>query len=1333
MANEQMITEIISESAFKQLDKLYEDLQRATDQYAKFGSQILDVNKDISGSKSMADLEKALEKQVLIEEKITQAKLKTQLAEEKLAQTKLRTLMLSERQAEKEAALNKKTEDAIKSKEAAAKRAADNEKKSSESAYNAAIKVVVSEKEKQKALEASEALARSASASNKQRAEAEEALRQKQSLSFKGMIKMTAQSEDSLKEYGTAVNDLINKQLALRSSLKILQSEFKELGSDATPQQIKEFTLAQNQHRVAISQNGTELKRLIREQTAAEGSFDRLSARLDSLRATYRKLTPAQRENEESAKAIAQEISELDTILKNADKSMGVHNREVGNYALGMQGLEDSLNKVSPALGGFVSQLREAFNATKALIASPLGAFLAAIAAVIGGAKLWYDYNKGIQEATKLTKQFTDLQGDDLKIFRSEVEALSDVYNKDFKEVLIAVNATAKNFGLSFNDSLALVQKGFLAGADASGDFLNQLKEYPTQLEFVGMSAEQTISLITQNVKDGIFSDKGIDAIKEAGLSIREMTKATSDALTGIGLDSKKIQKDLESGQTTIFEVIKQVSQRLSELPPQSAAVGTAIADIFKGAGEDAGLRYLVTLKDIDLGLDALIEKQGAIAEAEQLQIEATSILKQEFAALFDQTGGGFELLIANAKLFATDLLIKMIRGTADLFNWFVRLYNSSKLFRIGIEAIQFSFKQVWNAAKTMFNFFFDGFATLGKTIEAILSGNFSDLGQIISDGFKKSAGNWKEFGSELGKNFVDGLNDIVSGNLQEIDLSLNAGGSLDTANGLDYGGNGKPTGKPDKDAEKAKRAREKAEKEAIKNKKELEQRLLDLSVERLKAEENALKRSADKAKDIATDEKNGYEDRLLNLQSYLKKSDDLLTKSQENQKKQNAKYLIEADALEKSGRIKDAEALRELVLLKNKEIDQAVNEQRAEMIKSGNDILASIYAKDTENRINQVYSSLETQAQERMNQLAKAYASGEINEREYAEEREKTSNQLANELIQSEINVTQSAIELAKMRGLNVSDQEKKLAELKMKLSKETSDQQISDLEKVAEREKQLNELKKDLAQELSDMTFSLLNASIERDLQRLDTDLENINKKSEEEKKAIEESTLSEEEKNARLFALEQKKQVQTEQIEAKKAQLKLRQAKLDRAQNILSIIGNTAAGIMKAFADLGPIAGIPFAAIIGAMGAAQLISVVSQPLPQYYKGTENSKEGFAHVGERGSELMIEPNGNMLLTPDRDTVTYLQKGTKILTHENTKRAFAQRSLRNFDNRPNVNREFESNLSKLVDENKAHNKKMISSMNKKSYFGTVITKDGWKSQTLNGQKLNNWKRKNGI
>src|SRR5690606_20322665 len=153
--------------------------------------------------------------------------------------------------------------------------------------------------------------------------------------------------------------------------------------------------------------------------------------------------------------------------------------------------------------------------------------------------------------------------------------AIADVYNKDFNEVLIATNATAKNFGISYQDALDIVKNGFIAGADASGDFLQQLKEYPTQLEAVGLSADQTVALISQNVKDGIFSDKGVDAIKEGGIRLREMTKATAEALDGIGISSKKIESDLKSGQTSMFDVIQQVSSKLSELPPQSAAVGT--------------------------------------------------------------------------------------------------------------------------------------------------------------------------------------------------------------------------------------------------------------------------------------------------------------------------------------------------------------------------------------------------------------------------------------------------------------------------------------------------------------------------------------------------------------------------------------------------------------------------------------------------------------------------------------------------------------------------------------------------------------------------------------
>lgn len=1329
MANEQKITEIISESAFQQLDKLYNDLQRAADQYGKFSAQILDLNKEIANSKSMADLEKALEKQILAEERIAKAKAQTALAEEKLQQAKIRTLEIAERAAKREAEAEAKKQRAANAAADAAQKVANAEKSASDSAYNASLKTVVSEKAKQKAMEASEAAARSAAATNAKAAEKAAELAQKQSISFKGALRLTSDADDALADYGTEVDTLIQRQLRLRSSVALLRSEFKDLGSDATPTQIKDFTLANEQYKLALSQNGIELKRLIREQSSAEGSMQRMEARLDSLRATYKKLTPEQKETEESAKQLAEEIARLDKIVKEGNDDLGVHNRHVGDYGRALDGLDDHLSTVNPALGGFVAQLKQAWIAAKAFIATPVGAAIAAIAAVLGGAKMWFDYNKGLQEATKLTKQLTDLSGDDLKLMRDQVSAIADVYEKDFKEVLIAANATAKNFGISYQEALDQIKMGFIAGADASGDFLQQLKEYPTQLEAVGLSADQTIALISQNVKDGIFSDKGVDAIKEGGIRLREMTKATAEALDGIGISSKKIESDLKSGQTSMFDVIQQVSSKLSELPPQSAAVGTAIADIFGGAGEDAGLRYLTTLKDIDLSLTNLIDQEDELVQAQQKQLEATEALKMEFSQLFDQTGGGFELMIANAKLFATDLLIKMIRGVADLYNWFVELYNGSMLVRGGIAAIGASFQVMFANLKLAFNTIFTTLSTFGKAVKAILTGNFGDLKSIIDEGFKGGVDNFKKYGSDVADAVSDGYESTLNNRMQSISLASGSGGALDVALGTNYGGNATTPKKRDEKAEKAaQKATEKAAKEAEKNKKELEERLLELSIERLKAEEKAIERAAEKSKEIASDELNGYEDRLLNLQYYLKKSEDLITAQQNTQKKENAKFLAEAAQLEKDGRIEEANALREIVLLKNKEIDQAVLDQKIQLAKDGNQILSDIYKKDADNQINKVYEALEANAQAQLIALAEQYAAGKLNDEQYAKEREKISRDLTQDLINNEIKITETAIELAKSRGINVTDQEMELAALKIRLSKETADQQITDLERVAEREKQMTELKKELAQELANLTFTLLDASIEREISDIEKRQEAQNEQFENEKKAIDASVISEEEKNAKLFALERRKAQQDEELEKKKAALKVRQAKLDRASNILGIIGATAMGIMKSFAQLGPIAAIPFAAMIGATGAVQIATTLAQPLPKYYKGVRSSPEGFAHVGERGAELMIQPDGQMMLTPDRDTITYLKKGTQILTHDQTKKALAKGSLTGLVSGQNSNQNI--NFDQLLIEQRKQNKEIKKAVSSQKYFGTVITERGFKSESIKTDKLRSWKNK---
>lgn len=49
-------------------------------------------------------------------------------------------------------------------------------------------------------------------------------------------------------------------------------------------------------------------------------------------------------------------------------------------------------------------------------------------------------------------------------------------------------------------------------------------KEYPAYFKEAGISASQFIAIIAETSKQGIYSDKGLDAIKEGNLRIREMT-----------------------------------------------------------------------------------------------------------------------------------------------------------------------------------------------------------------------------------------------------------------------------------------------------------------------------------------------------------------------------------------------------------------------------------------------------------------------------------------------------------------------------------------------------------------------------------------------------------------------------------------------------------------------------------------------------------------------------------------------------------------------------------------------------------------------------------------
>lgn len=526
-------------------------------------------------------------------------------------------------------------------------------------------------------------------------------------------------------------------------------------------------------------------KLIVKINQSAEGSYNRLSAQYSLNKIYLNNMTKAERENTEEGRKLVAQTKEIYEEMKRLQEATGKFQLNVGNYteasdaiiAYGDKlketlGLNSAFGESLLALGRGGAESKAVFTAigdgAKALgktllglLSNPVFLAIAGIAAAGAAFKWWYDYNAGLVEATRLTRQFTGKSGDDLKAFRNEVQAVADSFNADFRETLIATNALSKQFGISANEALQLVKDGFLAGGDANGEFLDTLKEYPAYFKEAGISADQFVAIVTQTNKMGIFSDKGVDAIKEANLRLREMTTATAAALDGIGISSEQVQKDLQTGTKTTFDVIQDVSAKLAELPDNAATVGAAIADIFGDPGEDAGLQYLRTLKDISTNMDEVKGEAGVLAQLQEEQLQSQIELQNALSGLFDATGWNFRTLTTQAKVFVNQGLTAIIKGVIDVVNYLIELYNESVLIRAIWNGIVAGFKTTFDTLGNLFGFFIDIVKATGTALKGAFTLDFDEVKKGLAD-YAAAYGNLvKAQVKDITENFQEGLDDM--------------------------------------------------------------------------------------------------------------------------------------------------------------------------------------------------------------------------------------------------------------------------------------------------------------------------------------------------------------------------------------------------------------------------------------------------------------------------------------------------------------------------------------------------------------------------------------------
>lgn len=991
-----------------------------------------------------------------------------------------------------------------------------------------------------------------------------------------------------------------------------------------------------------------------------------------------------------------------DYVKRNSDRYTQ-QKMNIGNYTesikqawMELNNLNDSMQNLGIMGGGFGSSLGALgdiggiFESIKGYSSVFSNKWLLGLGAIGGGAALgygwWVNYNKGLVEATRLTQQFTEKSGDDLKEYRTEVQTIADYYNKDFREVLIGANAVSKQFGIDASEAIKLIQDGFIAGADANGEFLDTLREYPAYFKEAGISAETFIAITAQAAKSGIYSDKGVDVIKEGNLRIREMTTATAAALDGIGISATEVQEQLKSGQKTTFDIIQMVSERLNELPDSASVVGTALADIFGGPGEDAGLQYIRTLKDIKTNLNDVKATAGEVGEAQEEYLQAQKELATEVAKLFDATGGAYESMVAKVKTSIASMtsdLVKFVRqGIESIEERSEREESEARADgeKSGVIDVQKQYDIINRAAE---KYEADGLSreeAFKKAKEerlSVLKKSLEYEEQNLKDAVALNEKYYKEYqDASFWRQGVglDRTNNEINADIKtswEARMSAQRGySSLSKQYELVGSYQGQSVNKNITGTETAdeKTARLEAEKA-------LQESRIALMEEGLDKELAVIRNGYQQKIDAVKGNSSAEMALRKSLQEEMNKA--LSDATEEYEKNRADADLQNRLAIAEEGSEEEL-AIRLEILEKQKEAEiKAAESNGADVSLIEQKYLnekRKLYEEYAADEVEEIAKSAAAQQVVRnamynseMKEMEKAFAAGLISREEYENKKAEITERFSIDTAKAAVSSLEEQLSVEELNADKREEIAERLQKAKADLAKAEADAEINELERIRKKEEDMEDERNERIQKSINIAMDALSTVADFAYTMYQRDIEELEKQQEANEEAynadveridslVEQGVLSTEEGEARKRAAEAETAKKNEELENEKIKLQQKQAKWDKAVQIAQTGIATARGIMEAW-QLGPILGAIMAGVVAAMGAVQVATIAATPIPAYKEGTKNGGHigGLAIVGDGGKQEVIVYGGKGWITPDTPTIVDLPKGAEVYPNIDT------------------------------------------------------------------------------
>lgn len=489
--------------------------------------------------------------------------------------------------------------------------------------------------------------------------------------------------------------ELIQSNIELEASIKTLREENKSL-----------TTLMEAGREEAVD-NATAYKDLNKELNALKLESKNLGAQLVILERSGDTTSEAYLALKEQWEAVSEEANKLNESFKAIDAAVGDNQRSVGDYTESIKkafgGIDEGFSSfMSGDFQGGLDSFKTSFKGLKdtatdffkTLAANP---WLLLVAGIVYYVKEVIAHNEAIAEANKQVENLAHSTGQLTDELRRAGTAISETFEtKSFEDAIVEMDTLMDSFGVSSKEAWDIYLTGLARGGAANGEFGDSIKEYGSLFAKNGYSAKQFIDILNSGINLGIYSDKLPDAIKEAGLSLNEQTKSTRDALiNAFGAPfSDAILVKVQKGQLTVAQALDEISKKAQTANLNQQQLAQLTADLFKGAGEDAG-GALVVFQAINESQDVtknnLTDLQKATVALGKLNLELAEAKDKAFASEsvrgfrkdLDVLWKNIQIGFYNSLGVITQVLRESVMGlqlagrnTMDFFNLIPKAFN---------------------------------------------------------------------------------------------------------------------------------------------------------------------------------------------------------------------------------------------------------------------------------------------------------------------------------------------------------------------------------------------------------------------------------------------------------------------------------------------------------------------------------------------------------------------------------------------------------------------------------------------------------------------------------